>query len=109
MRPPTDRQLAILRYLYEHGTTPPSGIAHGIGMNELPRIEGGGSGAGRGSGHRVFNPAQRIIGSLNGLAKRGLVVLTSRPDGLSGSAYCLTEAGTSTAKLSQQTPTERTS
>lgn len=54
---------------------------------DLPRVEARGRGNGRGSGHRVFGPAQRIIFPLTALRKRGLICFTSRNDGLSGTAY----------------------
>lgn len=38
-------------------------------------------------------PAQRVIGALNALRKRGLIDFGSRPDGLSGTAYALTPKG----------------
>lgn len=93
MRPITDRQRAVLEYLREHGNSTPAEIAYGIGMDELPPVIGSGSGAGRGSGHRVFNPAQRIISSLTGLAGRGLIVHLARLDGRSGASYAITDAG----------------
>lgn len=98
------RQEQILVWLLEqeqpspYGVYPPSTIAWGIGMNKLPPVVGGGSGSGRGSGHRVFNPAQRIISSLTGLRNRGLVYVTGREDGLSGSAYGLTDMGLAAAR-----------
>ena len=103
-RPVTERQEKILVWLLDNGTSPPSRIAYGIGMNKLPRIEGSGSGAGRGSGHRVFNPAQRIISSLVGLRNRGLVGMTGRSDGMSGTAYGLTEPGDYVARQLKQSP-----
>lgn len=42
---------------------------------------------------KVQGPAQRVIGALNGLRKRGLIDFGSRPDGLSGTAYSLTTKG----------------
>lgn len=93
------RQELILVWMLEQererpgGAWPPSEIAYGIGMNRLPAIHGSGSGSGRGSGPRVFNPAQRIISSLTGLSGRGLIRHGKRRDGMSGSAYGLTEKG----------------
>lgn len=90
----TDRQEAVLAWLYDNrGAHPPSHIAYGIGMDQLPAVTGSGSGAGRGSGHRVFNPAQRIISSLTGLVARKLVGHRRRPDGRSGVAYAISDAG----------------
>jgi len=42
---------------------------------------------------KVQGPAQRVIGALNALRKRGLIDFGSRPDGLSGTAYSLTSKG----------------
>ena len=42
---------------------------------------------------KVQGPAQRVIGALNALRKRGLIDFGSRSDGLSGTAYALTSKG----------------
>ena len=42
---------------------------------------------------KVQGPAQRVIGALNALRRRGLIDFGSRPDGLSGTAYSLTTRG----------------
>lgn len=42
---------------------------------------------------RVMGPAQRVTFALIGLKQRGLVTMTNRRDGLSGTAYMLTGAG----------------
>jgi hypothetical protein len=42
---------------------------------------------------KVQGPAQRVIGALNALRKRGLIDFGSRPDGFSGTAYTLTPKG----------------
>lgn len=42
---------------------------------------------------RAMAPAQRVIFPLIALRKRGLVDMTRRPDGLSGTAYVLTDNG----------------
>ena len=42
---------------------------------------------------KVQGPAQRVIGCLNALRKRGLIDFGSRSDGLSGTAYYLTPKG----------------
>lgn len=42
---------------------------------------------------KVQGPAQRVIGSLNALRKRGLIDFGNRPDGLTGTAYSLTSKG----------------
>lgn len=53
--------------------------------------------AGRDTRHthagKVQGPAQRVIGALNALRRRGLIDLGDRPDGLSGTAYALTTKG----------------
>lgn len=65
------------------------------GRLDLKPVEGGGSGAkGRGAGHRVFGPAQRIISPLNGLRGRGLVGLSFVLD----YGYSLTAEGKRTAE-----------
>ncbi len=42
---------------------------------------------------RVMGPAQRIIFTLIGLRHRGLIAMTRRRDGLSGTAYALSAKG----------------
>jgi hypothetical protein len=42
---------------------------------------------------KVQGPAQRVIGALNALRRRGLIDFGNRPDGLSGTAYGLTPKG----------------
>lgn len=44
-------------------------------------------------GTAKMGPAQRVIGCLNGLRARGLIDFGARPDGWSGTAYYITEAG----------------
>jgi hypothetical protein len=61
---------------------------------KLETVHGGRGGGGRGRGYRVFNPAQRIISPLNGLAGRGLVVHSFMGSG----AYELTSEGKRTAE-----------
>lgn len=48
---------------------------------------------GRGNTSRRLGPAQQIIAPMTGLAKRDLILLRDRPDGMSGTAYVLTAAG----------------
>ena len=48
---------------------------------------------GRGNTTRVMGPAVHVNTALTALRKRGLVTFGARPDGLSGTAYSLTEAG----------------
>lgn len=64
----------------------PNEIGYAIGLQQGD-VMGGGSGVGRGSGHRAFGPAQRIIPVLTALRKRGLIGMVPREDGLSGTAY----------------------
>lgn len=42
---------------------------------------------------KVQGPAQRVIGALNALRRRGLIDFGSRSDGYSGTAYFLTPKG----------------
>lgn len=68
----------------------PNAIGYKLGVE---RVVGGSGQGGRGRGHRVFGPAQRVIFPLNRLEALGLVFTVSRPDGLSGRAYGITDAG----------------
>jgi hypothetical protein len=63
------------------------------GMLNLKPVHGSGSGSGRGSGYRVFGAAQRIIFPLTRLRELGFVHLMTRPDGMSGTAYVITDTG----------------
>ena len=96
-RPLTELQVRVLRamaYLDGESRYPRAHTPNQIGYQAgAKRVEGSGRGNGRGSGHRVFGPAQQIIPTLTSLRKRGLIGLTSRPDGWSGTAYYLTDAG----------------
>jgi hypothetical protein len=75
-RPLSDLQRQVLLVLLakqEHddfATMAPNEIAAKM---KLKPVHGGRGAGGRGRGHRVFNPAQRIISPLNGLCDRGLV------------------------------------
>lgn len=42
---------------------------------------------------RAMGPAQRVIFPLSALRKRGFVAMSPRTDGLSGTAYRITDAG----------------
>lgn len=99
-RPLTERQEAILLAMLKHERQADAVAAsYGMTANDiggalgLPAVQGGRGAGGRGSGHRTFGPAQRVIRSLNGLGTRKLVEGARRRDGRSGSAYALTEAG----------------
>lgn len=75
---------------------PPSKIAQAMiraGTLSAERIEASGGGRGRGSGHRVMNPAQRLITPLRHLHRRGLIYHARRPDGMTGGAYGVTPEG----------------
>lgn len=85
----TERQVAILGVLADAGGLPvtPNDIGWALGFqpgeHKLFR-----------KGHqRSMGPAQKVIGSLNGLKRRCFVRPTRRADGLSGTAYVLTSAG----------------
>lgn len=64
----------------------PNAIGYKLG---LAPVHSRGMGTGRGRGHRVFGPAQRIIFPLLALERRGRIVWTQRPDGRSGRAVAL--------------------
>lgn len=70
----------------------PNRIAIEMGLDSDVRRQGNGA-AGRGGWAGVMAPSQRIIFPLTALRKRGLVYLCSRPDGMSGTAYGLTDEG----------------
>lgn len=82
----TPRQVAILELLYESDAPMTANtIGHKLGLDGYDI---------RTRDARVMGPAQRVIGSLNGLRNvKGLVTLGPRPDGLTGTAYMLTEEG----------------
>lgn len=102
-RPLSKLQAEVLVWLNEEGDTVtrdiariptdlhrPSAIAQGLKLGKrLGLIQGGGGGAGRGSGHRTFNQAQRLISPLRGLEQRGLI----ESGWNDGPAYRLTEVG----------------
>jgi hypothetical protein len=84
-RPLTPRQEDALRMYAEHGTLTHAELAHLLGLPPSRRRRGPWSG--------WQNPAQRVIGTVIGLDRRGLVGHTRRRDGRSGTAYCLTDEG----------------
>lgn len=82
----------ILRTLDQQGELTPNRIGRYVFPDAQP-VHGSGHGNGRGSGHRVFGEAQRVIFPLNRLKVLGLVYVASRSDGLSGTAYGITPEG----------------
>lgn len=83
---------SILEVLAEDpdATLSPNTIGYRIGVAP---VSGGRGQGGRGRGHRVFGPAQRIIFPLNRLRELGLIDFAPREDGKSGTAYYITTAG----------------
>jgi hypothetical protein len=84
-RPLTPRQEDALRMYAEHGTLTHAELAQLLHLPPSQRRRGPWSG--------WQNPAQRVIGTVIGLDRRGLVRLGRRNDGLSGTAYQLTDEG----------------
>lgn len=96
-RPLTERQKAVLLILlaqyeatgstlYGPNQMTPNEIGSKLDLPPARRVHGPWAGQ--------MGPAQRVIGTLNGLhSVRGLISHASRRDGLSGSAYRLTLAG----------------
>jgi hypothetical protein len=82
----------ILRTLAQQGELTPNHIGMEV-CHGMPPIQGGRGQGGRGKGSRTFGDAQRVIFPLNRLRDLGLVYVTSRPDGLSGTAYGITAEG----------------
>lgn len=89
-RPLTERQKAALLAYAEHGTLTHAHLAQLLGLSAPQRKRGPWSGP--------MNPAQRVIGTVIGLNRRGLVTFSARRDGLTGTAYTLTDAGRQTAR-----------
>jgi len=94
-QPLSDLQCKVLLALLDEGAMAPNNIGSAVGAK---RVQGGRGLGGRGKGHRSFGLAQQIIPPLNGLKKRGLVVVHRRADGRSGSEYSLTGRGRQTAQ-----------
>lgn len=99
MKDPTPRMLEVLRALSTCSRT----NGHRISMtpNDLARACGFDRGQAKhkhAHDGRAMAPAQRVIFPLIGLRERGLVTFGRRTDGLSGTAYCLTEAGSNFCK-----------
>lgn len=102
MKPLTERMIVVLRLL-ANTVQPMTG-------NQLGRAIGFHTGQDHGKhshNGRAMGPAQRVIGSLNGLRARGLADLGSRPDGLSGTAYSITKAGQDWLKTNYKTAAQR--
>lgn len=95
-RPLTERQQQVLVMLLDvrngGGGYPmtPNEIGSKLDLPSARRIRGPWSGP--------MAPAQRVIGTLNGLSAREMVSPRARRDGRSGSAYGLTDAGLSKAR-----------
>jgi len=86
----TQRMRDVIKVLREHdGPMTPNNIGRSLGFNTGHREKG------PQSNHcgRVMGPAQRVIFSLTALRRHGLVIMTRRPDGLSGTAYELSFKG----------------
>lgn len=69
-RPPTTRQEQIIALLRKIGPMTATEIGYALGFSPAPSQGGIGGGRGSGAGTGV---AQRVIGSLNGPKRRGLV------------------------------------
>lgn len=96
-RPLSDLQRQVLLTLLEDEERDSLSVMapHEIAAKmKLTAPHGGRGGRGRGKGHRVFNPAQRIISPLNGLRDRGLVT----PSFMDAHGYELTAEGKRTAE-----------
>ena len=79
----TDNMKAILVFLAEHpGAHTPNAIGYGIGVE--PRS---------GAQYRSRGPGSIIAAAITSLERQSLVRHGRRPDGLSGTAYCITPAG----------------
>lgn len=90
MKPLTERQRAAVLMYEQHGTLTHAELAQLLGLPPSRRSKGPWSG--------WQNPAQRVIGTVIGLDRRGLVRLARRGDGRSGTAYRLSEAGEAKAR-----------
>lgn len=90
-RPLNERMIRVLRFL-DRADKPqtPNEIGHALGFRpgdaksaNLPHQ----------NTTRTMGVAVHVTTSLTALRKRGLVYITRRPDGLSGTAYEITEEG----------------
>jgi hypothetical protein len=93
----TKLQRRIVLALLKEGKSMTANEIGYVANPDAKPVEGSGHGNGRGSGHRVFGPAQRVIFPLTMLRDRGIVASVERRDGLSGGAYELTKLGQETA------------
>ncbi len=87
MKPLTEIQWKILGVLRKDPDRPetPNSIAWMCGFKPgMARLSRQG---------RTMGPAVHVTPGLTGLRRRGLVMMRSRPDGLSGTAYSLTREG----------------
>lgn len=84
-RPLTPTMRRVLGVLAGGEPMTPNAIGYRLHLPPVRRRRGPWSG--------IMGPAQRIIPSIAALERRDLVHYTSRPDGLSGSAYRITAAG----------------
>lgn len=88
----TERMEDILRTLEQEGEMTPNHIGMSV-CRGMPPVQGGRGQGGRGKGSRTFGDAQRVIFPLNRLKELGLVYVTGRRDGLSGTSYGITPKG----------------
>jgi hypothetical protein len=91
--PLTDRQRQVLTAMFEREKKE---TVYGMSGNEIGYAVGfrpGDAMVRRGPAVKAMGPAQKVIGSMIGLERRGLIRWAARRDGRSGSAYRLTEKG----------------
>jgi hypothetical protein len=81
----TERQRAYVLLLADGGAWTHAQAALALGLSSPRRARGPWSGP--------MNPAQRLIGTVIGLDRKGLVRHARRDDGLSGTAYTLSDLG----------------
>jgi hypothetical protein len=91
-RPLTDLQRRVLLALLARDPNPMTGNELGLAVRAARVRRGGGTWSG------YQGPAQRIIPVITSLRRRGLIWHVRRPDGLSGTADVLTEAGRAVAR-----------
>lgn len=92
-RPLTDRQRQVLEVLRAHSETE-EGRLYGLPANTIGHRIGFRTGSDRHAHDgRMMGAANRVNGSLQGLERRGLVGWGPRRDGLSGTAFKITQPG----------------